>query len=51
MKKTVLAVLALAAFAAACHERRQDPPPDYDGARSDSNRAQHSLDQEPVPGR
>jgi nitrous oxide reductase accessory protein NosL len=50
MRKTMLAVLALAAFAAACHEQRQDPPPDYDGTRSDSARAQHGLDQEQVPG-
>jgi hypothetical protein len=46
MKKTILAVIALAAFACACHEQRQDPPPNYDGVRADSNRAQGSMDQE-----
>jgi|GEM_PF-3641686 len=46
MKKTVLALLALSALAAACHEQRQDPPPNYDGVRQDSQRNQRSLDQE-----
>ncbi len=32
MKKTILALLALTALAAACHERRQDP--DYNGVRA-----------------
>ena len=41
MKMTVLALIALSALAAACHEQRQDPPLDTEGIRAraaDSNR-------------
>lgn len=48
MKKTMLALLVLSAFAAACHERKSAPEaaPDYDGSRAASQRAHESLDRE-----
>lgn len=47
MKNLILAVLTLAALAAtACHERKVEARPDYDGARSNSERSQKSLDKE-----
>lgn len=44
MKKTLLALLALSALAAACHERKAEPRPDYEGTRSASEKAHQSLD-------
>jgi hypothetical protein len=41
MKISILALIALAALAAACHEQRQDAPIDTNGIRAraaDSNR-------------
>jgi nitrous oxide reductase accessory protein NosL len=46
MKKTLLALLVLSAFAAACHERKAEPRPDYDGAHTDSEKAHKALDNE-----
>ena len=47
MKKTLLALIVLSAFAAACnHERKVEPRPDYEGSHSASDRAQDSLDKE-----
>jgi nitrous oxide reductase accessory protein NosL len=48
VKKTLLALLVLSAFAAACHERKTapEPRPDYGGAHSASERAHDSLDKE-----
>lgn len=42
MKKTILALLALTALAAACHERRQDPPDDS-GIRARANAADGDM--------
>lgn len=44
MKKILLAVIAASALCAACHERKQDPAPDYDGARARSEAAHGALD-------
>ncbi|MDE2142662.1 MAG: hypothetical protein KGL74_13270 [Elusimicrobia bacterium] len=44
MKRTLLILIALSALAAACHERRSDPPPDFDGARARSAAAHQDLD-------
>jgi nitrous oxide reductase accessory protein NosL len=46
MKKTLLALIALSAFAAACHERKAEPRPNYEGSHSASDRAHDSLDKE-----
>ncbi len=48
MKNLFLAVIVLASLAAAaCHHRKAEAPrPDYDGARSNSERSQKSLDKE-----
>jgi len=46
MKKTLLALIALSALAAACHERKEDPRPDYDGAKAASERSHSGLDAE-----
>lgn len=46
MKKTFLALLLLSAFAAACHERKEGPRPDYEGSHRASERAHESLDKE-----
>ena len=46
MKKTLLALIVLSAFAAACHERKAEPRPNYEGSHSASDKAQKSLDQE-----
>lgn len=48
MKKTLLALLVLSAFAAACHERKvaTETPPDYGSSRSASDKAHKSLDNE-----
>ena len=46
MNKTYLALMVLAAFAAACSERKAEPRPDYDGARSHSEDSHRSLDKE-----
>ena len=47
MKNVILVVIALTALAsAACHERKAEPRPDFDGSRSNSERSQKSLDKE-----
>ena len=46
MKKTLLALIVLSAFAAACHERKTETRPDYGSSQSASERAHKSLDQE-----
>lgn len=46
MKKTLLALIVLSAFAAACHERKAEPRPNYEGSKSASDRAHSSLDKE-----
>lgn len=45
MKKTALALLALAALTAACHNERPSPP-DYDSVRARSQSSQQGLDKE-----
>ena len=46
MKKTLLVLVVLSAFAAACKERKADPRPNYEGSHSASERAHDSLDKE-----
>jgi nitrous oxide reductase accessory protein NosL len=46
MKKTLLALILLSAFAAGCHERKAEPRPDFDGTHSASEKAHGSLDNE-----
>ena len=46
MKKTLLALIVLSAFAAACHERKAEPRPNYEGSHSASEKAHDSLDKE-----
>lgn len=46
MKKTLLALIVLSAFAAACHERKAEPRPDYEGSNRASEKAHQSLDDE-----
>lgn len=46
MKKTLLALIVLSAFAAACKERKADPRPNYEGSHSASEKAHQSLDNE-----
>jgi len=48
MKKTMLALLLLSAFAAGCKERKASPEvrPNYDGARGASEKSHDSLDKE-----
>ncbi len=46
MKKTLLALIVLSAFAAACHERKAEPRPNYEGSNSASEKAHDSLDKE-----
>lgn len=43
MKKTLLAVLALAALSAACHDPKLGSP-NYGATMQDANKAQHTLD-------
>lgn len=50
MKRTILALLALAALAA-CHERRQDPPIDTAGIRARAAQSNAELSkQAPAQG-
>lgn len=44
MKKILLALIAASALCAACHERRQDPAPDYDGTRARSEASHGAMD-------
>lgn len=44
MKKMLLALIALSALASACHERKQDPAPDYDSVRAHSESGHGALD-------
>lgn len=46
MKKLLLALIVLSAFAAACHERKAEPRPDYEGSHRASEKAHQSLDNE-----
>ncbi len=46
MKKTLLALLVFSAFAAACHERKEEPRPDFEGSHSASEKAHKALDKE-----
>ena len=46
MNKTLLALIVLSAFAAACHERKTEPRPNYEGSHSASEKAHDSLDKE-----
>ena len=48
-KTTLLALIALSALAAACHEQRQDPPPDYDAVRAHANEEHRDLQQQKAP--
>ena len=42
MKKTLLALIVLSALAAACHERKAEPRPDYEGSHRASEKAHSS---------
>ncbi len=47
MKNLILAAITLASLAAAsCKERKDDPRPDYEGARGKSESSHKSLDKE-----
>ncbi|MEQ1918563.1 MAG: hypothetical protein ABL955_05140 [Elusimicrobiota bacterium] len=46
MIKTLLALIIVSAFAAACKERKADPRPNYEGSQSASERSHDSLDKE-----
>ena len=46
MKRTILALVALAALAA-CHEQRQDPPMDTAGIRARADKANAELSKQP----
>jgi nitrous oxide reductase accessory protein NosL len=46
MKKIIFGLIALAALTAACHEQRQDPPPDYGAVKARANGAQGSMQKE-----
>ncbi len=46
MKKLLLALIVVSAFAAACKERKADPRPNYEGSHSASEKAHQSLDNE-----
>jgi len=46
MKKALFALIVFSGLAAACHERKAEPRPDYDGAHSASERSHQSLDKE-----
>ena len=47
MKTLILAAVALASLAAAsCKERKDDPRPDYEGARGKAESSHKSLDKE-----
>ncbi|MCR4294431.1 MAG: hypothetical protein NUW21_02780 [Elusimicrobia bacterium] len=45
MKKTLLVIIVVSAFAAACKERKA-PRPNYEGSHSASEKAHESLDKE-----
>lgn len=49
MKMTMLALLALAALAAACHEQRQDPPIDTNGIRARAGQYNDELQRQTPP--
>jgi len=46
MKKILFALIALSSLAAACHERKDEPRPDYEGVKAASERAHTSQDAE-----
>lgn len=46
MKKILMVLVALSAFASACHERRAEPRPDYDAVKAASERSHASQDAE-----
>ncbi|MBI3565224.1 MAG: hypothetical protein HY079_08515 [Elusimicrobia bacterium] len=51
MKNLAFAAIALAAaLCSACHERKQEPRPDYDGARARSESSHGALDQQKPSG-
>jgi nitrous oxide reductase accessory protein NosL len=49
MKKSLLALIALTALAAACHEQRQEPPIDESGIRARDAAAHRDLNRETPP--
>ena len=50
MKKELLALIALSALAAACHEQRRDPTPDEAGAvRARAGESQSELQKQQPP--
>jgi len=49
MKRTILALLALAALAA-CHEQRQDPPIDAAGIRARADKSNAELSKQAPAG-
>ena len=49
MKKTILALIALAALAAACHEQRQDAPINEAPVRAHSGDSQRELQRQTPP--
>ncbi len=46
MKKTLLVLIVWSAFAAACHERKTETAPNYQGSQGASQKAHQSLDKE-----
>jgi hypothetical protein len=49
MKKRILALIVFTAFAAACHEQRQDAPIDEAPIRAHAGESQHELQQQTPP--
>jgi nitrous oxide reductase accessory protein NosL len=49
MKKSILALIALTALAAACHEQRQDAPMDDAGIRAHAADSQRDLQHQAPP--
>ena len=49
MKRTLLALIALTALAAACHERRQETPIDAAGIRARAGDSQREVQQQTPP--
>ena len=46
MKKILFVLIALSSFVSACHERKEEPRPDYEGVKAASERAHSSQDAE-----
>ena len=49
MKKILFGLIALAALSTACHEERQDPPPDYGAVRARASASGNEVQQQKPP--